>query len=106
MTMLCQCFVTATLLFAFVSPKYHLFCYIIDPQVVDDRERDIKCLQEQLRDAQQAVEASQTTQANQNQSSQSAKTGDASQAQEELAKLRQEVLSNPAFNETFVFVKR
>lgn len=77
----------------------HLPYYLIDPQIVGEREADIKRLQEQLTEANQANEAGQATQANQNQSSQSVQasdakaTGDASQAQqEELAKLRQEVL--------------
>lgn len=71
----------------------HLPYYLIGPQIVGEREADIKRLQEQL------TEANQATQPNQNQSSQSIQAsdakaaGDASQAQqEELAKLRQEVL--------------
>lgn len=70
-------------------------------QTVAEREADIKRLQEQLSEANQTNEASRATQANQNQSSQSIQASDAnisdtSQAlQEELSKLRQEVLPNP-----------
>lgn len=84
------------------SPSLTLF-YRLDPQIVGEREADIKHLQEQLTAANQANEAGQATQGSQNQSSQSAQAsdgkaaGDVSQAQqEELAGLRQEV---PALNE-------
>lgn len=64
--------------------------YVIVPQMVGEREADIKRLQEQLTEAHQANESSRATQTDQNQSSQAS---DANQAlQEELAKLRQEVL--------------
>lgn len=73
-----------------------------------EREAEIKRLQEQLTEANQANEASRATQANQNQSSQSIQASDANvpsdanQAlQEELAKLRQEVLPHPAFSKSF-----
>lgn len=71
-------------------------------QLVGEREADIKRLQEQVAEANQANEASRATPANQSQSSQSNQPGDANAAsdanqalQEELAKLRQEVLPNP-----------
>lgn len=82
----------------------HTSALLIDPQTVGEREADIKRLQEQLTEANLANEASQATQASQNQSSQSIHASDASTAgdvnqalQEELAKLRQEVLWNPAY---------
>lgn len=88
---------------------FYLPHYLIDAQIVGEREADIKRLQEQLTEANQANEASQATQATQNQSSQSVQAsdakaaGDSSQAQqEEVAKLRQEVLPNPAFYELFL----
>lgn len=72
--------------------------YLIDPQLIGEREADIKRLQEQLTEANQAIEANQATHANQSQSSQSIQASDANAAgeanqalQEELAKLRQEV---------------
>lgn len=62
---------------------------------MDKRETDVKRLQEQLREPQQASEARQATEVNQSQSSQLHPASDASQAQEELVKLRQEVLWSP-----------
>lgn len=69
-----------------------------DPQIVGEREADVKHLQDQLTAANQANEAGQATQGSQNQSSQSAQGGDAKAAsdvsqaqQEEVAGLRQEV---------------
>lgn len=71
---------------------------LLDPQIVGEREADIKHLQEQLTAANQANGAGQAAQGGQNQSSQSAQAsdakaaGDVSQAQqEEVAGLRQEV---------------
>lgn len=63
--------------------------------MVDEREKDVKSLQEQLRESKQATEARQATEGNQSQSSQLHQASDLSQAQEELAKLRQEVLWSP-----------
>ena len=68
-------------------------------QTVGEREADIKRLQEQLTEASQANEASRASQVNQNQNSQFSQASDANAAsdsnqglQEELTKLRQEVL--------------
>lgn len=66
-----------------------------DFQIVDERETDVKCLQEQLREAKQAIEACKAMEVNQRQSSQFHQTSDISQAQDELVKLRQEVLWSP-----------
>lgn len=59
-------------------------------QAVSEREADIKRLQEQLTEANQAREATPGTQVSQSKSSPSGETDQA--AQEELNKLRQEVL--------------
>ena len=70
-------------------PYLHIPLY----QTVGEREADIKRLKEQLSEANQANEASQATQAKSFQASDANTAGDTNQAQqEEVAKLRQEVL--------------
>nr|XP_019964353.1 PREDICTED: nucleoprotein TPR-like isoform X2 [Paralichthys olivaceus] len=62
-------------------------------KTIAERESDIKRLQEQLNEANQANEASQATQAKSSQASDANAAGDTNQAQqEEVAKLRQELL--------------
>lgn len=60
--------------------------------MVEEGETDAKSLREQLREAKQVPEAGQATEVNQSQSPQLHQASDASQAHEELVKLRQEVL--------------
>lgn len=76
-----------------------------------DREAEIKCLREQLTEANKAKEALQATQSNLSQSSQSDQatdiraTGDASQVlQEEVAKLRQEVFQTSFLKESYMII--
>ncbi|XP_068457993.1 nucleoprotein TPR-like isoform X2 [Clinocottus analis] len=75
-------------------------------KLVGEREAEIKRLQEQLTETNQANEASCATPANQSQSSQSNQSGDANAAsdanqalQEELAKLRQELSESKKIEE-------
>lgn len=77
----------------------HAFFSFLDHQTITEHEAEIKHLQEQLMEAKQANEAHEATQDNQNQNSQSIQASDANVAgdayqvlQEEIAKLRQEVL--------------
>lgn len=88
-------------------PTFYLPYNSFKLQVVGDCEAEIKCLQEQLTEANKAKEALQATQSNQGQSSQSDQatdiraTGDASQVlQEEVAKLRQEVFKTSFLKES------
>lgn len=70
-----------------------------------DREAEMKCLREQLTEANKAKEAVQATQSSQSSQSDQATdiraTGDASQVlQEEVAKLRQEVFQTSFLKES------
>lgn len=88
----------------------HAFFSFLDHQTISEREADIKHLQEQLIEAKQNNEAHEATQANQNQNPPSIQAtdaniaGDANQVlQEEVAKLRQEVLYFKSWHHKIIF---
>ncbi|XP_056913604.1 nucleoprotein TPR isoform X5 [Takifugu flavidus] len=60
-------------------------------KIVDERETDVKCLQEQLGEAKQATEDCKATAVNQSQSYQFHHASDISQAEDKLIKLKQEL---------------